>query len=150
MKRLSFNSLPVRIGIIGVLAIVLGFVGSSKLFAKQPITSARSCDGICVALTKDGIQPDTLAVKVGQYVQFNTADGEQHNLGIGGGEDGDHVAHEAEHEHVGDFTSGDFGANEAWRVQFKEAGTYKFHDHYHPKLNILIVVYNPNGTPKIQ
>lgn len=150
MKRILFDNLFVCIGLIGLMAIALGFAGSSKLLATKPVTSAKTCSGICVALTKDGMKPDTLTVKVGEYVQFNSADGEQHNLGIGGGEDGDHVAHEAEHEHVGDFSSGDFGADEAWRVQFKQVGTYKFHDHYHPKLNILVVVYSPNGTAKIQ
>lgn len=145
-----FANLTFRLVAIGILALGMGFLGSAALSKKHEIVSAKSCTDICVLLTKDGMKPDTITVKTGQYVQFISADGEQHNLGIGGGEDGDHVAHEAEHEHVGDFTSGDFNADEAWRVQFKQPGTYKFHDHYHPKLNILVVVYNPNGTAKIQ
>ena len=97
MKKLV-GSVYFRIGLVGLVAVIIGFAGSLNIFTNRPITSAKNCKDILVALTKDGIKPDTLAIKVGQYVQFNSADGQSHNLGLGGGEDGDHVAHEAEHE----------------------------------------------------
>lgn len=136
------------------VVVVAGLISFGAVVAtanKKAVAGAKSCQAICVSLTKDGISPDTLAVKVGEYVQFNSADGQQHNIGLGGGEadkQTDATGHE-HHEHVGDYTSGDFVANEAWRVQFKQPGTYKFHDHYNPNLNILIVVYDPAGSKKL-
>ena len=54
-----------------------------------------------------------------------------------------------EHVHEGKFSSGEFKADEAWRVQFNDAGTFFFHDHLNPKLNILVVVYTPGANYKI-
>ena len=88
-----------------------------------------------VNLKSDRAVPDTLTVPVGKTVQFNSKDGKKHNLSLGlGGE---------EHEHAGPFHSGEFGADEAWRATFTKAGTYSFHDHNNPKINILIVAYIP-------
>lgn len=94
----------------------------------------------CVALAAEQAQPDTITVKLGEYVQFNSADGQSHSLSQGkGGE---------EHDHTGPFSSGEFKADEGWRAQFKEPGTFYFHDHLNPKINILVVAYQePDDTP---
>lgn len=149
--RAVVSNTMVQLAAVVVIAGLISFGLAAKLSSKKALVSAKSCQGLCVSITKDGMKPDSLSVKVGEYVQFNSADGQQHNFGLGAGEDDtDHQAHAAAHEHIGDFTSGDFNADEAWRVQFKTVGTYKFHDHYNPKLNILVVVYDPAGTKKIQ
>lgn len=118
-----------------------GFFAVRMLLA--PTASAEPCKQmVCVDLTATGANPDTLAVVAGGYVQFNSADGKTHSLSLGkGGE---------EHSHSGPFSSGDFDADEAWKVQFKEPGSYHFHDHYNPELNVLVVVYEPGGDHTIR
>lgn len=81
--------------------------------------------------------PDTITVPLGKTVQFNSKDGKEHNISVGGGGE--------EHEHTGSFHSGVFGKNEAWRATFNKPGTYIFHDHNNPHINILIVVYQPSS-----
>lgn len=112
--------------------------GLNRLFDSKASSQAAAniCEAeVCVELTSNGAAPHTVAIKAGQHVQFNSADGQKHNLSLGkGGE---------EHQHSGPYYSGEFGADEAWKVQFKQDGTYQFHDHYNPKLSILIVVYEP-------
>lgn len=137
---------------ITLLTVTLSFIGV-KAYSER-LNSNSPCTGICVALTADGMKPDSIAVKVGEFVQFNTKDGKTHNISLGAGEYGsetqDHGAHSTPHEHIGDYSSGDFKAGEAWRVQFKKPGTYRLHDHHNPKLEILIVVYEPGAVDKIQ
>lgn len=142
----TFVMLPVLAVLSGLIAFgaVSAFSGS-----KAPETN---CDGICVALTPEGMKPDELAVKVGEFVQFNSADGKRHNIslgeGAGGAEDSGHAAHKGKHEHTSGYASGDFEADEAWRVQFREPGTYYLHDHYNPKLNILVIVYEEKAASR--
>lgn len=147
MKNFFKHNSFLGAALLGISAIVIGFAATSILLPKHAAGSAKSCPDICVLLTADGMNPNTLAVKKGQFVQFVTADGQEHEIGIGEGE-GD-ASHHHEHEHLSDYTSGDFGPGEAWRVQFKEVGTYPLHDHHHPNLNILVVVYDPSTPAKI-
>ena len=114
----------------------------SSMDKDSQIISQANCSGICVSLKKDVASPDTLAITVGSFVQFNSADGKPHSLSLGeGGE---------EHSHTGKFTSGKFEADEAWRVQFNKEGTFTFHDHYNPKLNVIVVVYTEGKEYKVQ
>ncbi len=126
-----------------LLSAILGFGLSYGLSARSSnITYGnKSCVGTCIALKKEGASPTTIAVPVGSFVQFNSADGKSHSLSLGGGGE--------EHSHMGQFSSGTFTADEAWRVQFKDEGTFKFHDHFNPKINVLIVVYTPGKDYKI-
>jgi plastocyanin len=127
-------------------AVVFAFVGF--MLARQVAIDRRPAQSVdcpvahCVALKPGNAEPDTLTVIVGESVQFNSADGNKHNLSQGlGGE---------EHSHTGPYSSGDFAADEAWRVQFKQPGTFKFHDHYDPAINILIVAYEPGNVKPIE
>ena len=86
-----------------------------------------------VLLNKNNVSPDSLTVKGGESVQFNSNDGKSHKIALG---EGGH-----EHDHEGSFSSGEFKANEAWRATFKEPGTYFFHDHLNPDINVLVVAY---------
>lgn len=106
-------------------------------------TSDQNCQADqCVQLTSSGAVPNEIYVKLGTTVQFNSADGKTHSLSLGKGGEG--------HEHIGNFFSGDFGADEAWRVQFEKLGTFEFHDHYNPGISILVVVYKPGGQKIIR
>lgn len=138
-----------------IIALIFGVVGFAGAFTlangkqkdtgnhshtsdKQHVIDAKTTvnTDLYVDLQADRAIPDALTVPVGKTVQFNSKDGKKHNLSLGlGGE---------EHEHAGPFHSGEFGANEAWRATFTKAGTYSFHDHNNPKINILIVAYLPN------
>ena len=130
--------------VIFIVAVVTSFtliysVTSGKSDNK---VSRSSCSDTCVALHEDRAVPDTIAVEVGDYVQFNSADGKSHNLSLGmGGE---------EHSHAGKFHSGEFQSDEAWKVQFNDEGSFYFHDHLNPRISILVVVYSPGKDYKIQ
>lgn len=104
--------------------------------------SKTRCQSFCIGLYEDRASPDTIAVPLGNYVQFNSKDGKTHDLSFGEGG--------VEHVHSGKFYSGDFSANEGWRVQFNQEGTFYFHDHLNPKISILIIVYSPGKNYKIQ
>ena len=108
---------------------------------KSIVTDQVRCGGTCIDLRKDDSSPTTVTVIKDSYVQFNSADGKTHNLSLGEGG--------AEHDHKGIFRSGNFGADEAWRVQFDDEGTFIFHDHLNPKISILVVVYTPGKDYKV-
>ena len=98
-----------------------------------------------IDLKDDKATPNQLTIPVGQTVQFNTKDGLKHEIGLGEGSGDGHTHDESTsaHEHDGDYTSGEFGVGEAWKVTFKKAGTFTMHDHLHPNINVLIVAYQP-------
>lgn len=122
--------------------LVAGLIGFTAMYAvatnkasDNNASSVSAASKFQVDLTSAKAIPDTITVPVGQAVQFNTKDGKKHNISLGeGGE---------EHEHTGKYSSGDFGKDEAWRVTFTEPGTFTFHDHYNPDINILVVAYKP-------
>ena len=140
-KKAAANQ-TARLVLIAAIAAVIGFGVVFALKNNQNNATQTRCDGICVALREDKADPDTLSVKVGTYVQFNSADGKTHGLSLGKG--GEH------HEHKGKFQSGDFGADEAWRVQFNDEGSFILHDHLNPKINVLVVVYTPGKDRTIR
>ena len=118
----------------GVIYTVTGNKSSSLV--------KEDCNGTCVSLFKDKASPDAIAVAKGSYVQFNSKDGNTHDLSLGGGG--------SEHEHKGNFQSGDFKGDEGWRVQFNDEGTFTFHDHYNPQVNVVVVVYTPGKQYKVE
>jgi plastocyanin len=141
--KLLHTFTKLHIALIFVAALI-GFGAVYALSSNRNVlrASQASCTDTCVALTANGADPSSVAVTRGSYVQFNSADGKSHNLSIGGGGD--------EHEHSGTFYSGEFQADEAWRVQFNDEGTFKFHDHMNPKINIVVVVYTPGKDYRVE
>lgn len=143
----QFKRQKVFLPVLAVFIILLSFGAAYTVTAKNnksqnQVATDPSCSDICVDLYQDKASPNTLAVAVGSYVQFNSKDGKAHELSLGGGG--------GEHEHKGDFQSGEFKADEGWRVQFKEEGTFTFHDHYNPNVNIVVVVYTPGKDYKVR
>ncbi len=126
--------------------IVAGLISFAAIYTYSSkhtrISSQSACKDTCVSLYSDKASPNTLAVAVGGYVQFNSKDGKTHDLSLGAGGE--------EHQHVGKFQSGEFKGDEGWRVQFKDEGTFTFHDHYNPKVNIVVIVYTPGKDYKVQ
>lgn len=141
LRKLTNLQLIALTLIAALLSFSLVYVMASRNNDTQTVNSTE-CEGTCVALTKDGASPNTIAVAMGSYVQFNSADGKSHNLSIGKG------GHE--HEHTGKFYSGEFLADEGWRVQFNDEGTFAFHDHFNPKINVVVVVYTPGKEYKVE
>ncbi len=141
-----------------LLAISIVAIGASytvaHTYASKPAHKQTSCASNCVLITNNGFAKSELAVKVGDFVEFRSADGKSHNLALGeGNEHSSSTSQPAQtdsdtehsHDHVQGTESGTFGADEAWKVQFKKAGTYIIHDHLNPELNILVIAYQPVG-----
>ncbi len=144
MKNLSSGLKKSRILIAGMFmaVAVVAFAGTYALTNDQQLAATSECADTCVSLKSDKAYPDTVTVTPGSYVQFNSADGNSHSLSLGqGGHD---------HAHHGKFSSGTFGADEGWRVQFKEEGSFVFHDHMNPEISVLVVVYTPGKTYKVE
>lgn len=121
------------IGGLSAVILVLSFLVSSHMAEQSKARASANPVYAEVQLESSKANPDTLTVPTGETVRFNAADGQQHNLSLGkGGE---------EHQHYGAYSSGEFAANEAWEVKFSKAGTYYFHDHNNPDINILVVAY---------
>lgn len=118
-------------------AMLTGAVAFTGAFALAGANNASKAAGgaYSVDLKEGRANPDSLAVAVGKAVQFNAKDGKKYNFALGEG--GEH------HGHSGSLSSGDFGEGQAWRATFSKPGTYFFHDHYNPNVNVLIVVYQP-------
>lgn len=142
MRNLNIKNPFLVLPIVATIAITAGFFGIQPL-TKPKLANANGCQGVCVNITPDGMEPNELVVKTGEYVQFNTADNQRHNLSLGkGAENSSHGHDKLAHDHDPGLESGEFGPGEAWHAQFKKAGTYVMHDHKHPANSILIVVYD--------
>lgn len=91
-----------------------------------------------VSLQNNKAVPDALTVKTGEYVQFNSKDGKSHQIASGSGSayGNSHV-----HQSQGGIDSETFGPRDGYKVQFKKAGTYEFHDNLNPKIFITVVAY---------
>ena len=144
LKKLAKNRTTLLLAVL----VLAGFLSFSVIYmvsarrSTNKIQRISNCKDTCVDLYQDKASPDTVAVTVGSYVQFNSKDGKTHDLSLGAGG--------SEHVHTGKFQSGDFGANEGWRVQFNEEGSFVFHDHLNPKISVLVVVYTAGKDYKIQ
>lgn len=151
MKYKFINKSNIIIALITVFAGVTGFgvvYTLTKINSAGLITSSIACEQhvICVALKVDHAEPDAITVPVGEYVQFNSADNKTHSLASGSGDS----LHDGSHQHTGTHLSGDFKADEGWKVQFSAKGTYEFHDHYNPEIFVTVVVYQSGGDYKIK
>ena len=91
-----------------------------------------------IALLSTGAEPDALAVKVDEKVQFDSKDGSTHDIASGGGDEYGH-----DHDHAEGPESGIFDAGEAYLVTFSKAGVYHFHDHKHPNVFVTVIAYDP-------
>lgn len=153
MKTLDFKKVTnskLIIPSILISALIIGYMATSTFSDKKKVSNI-SCDDTCVLITDRGFSKDELAIKVGTFVEFKTADSKMHNLALGNG--ADHSDTESldtehsdetsdhEHDHIDGTESGEFGEGEAWRVEFKKAGTFVIHDHFNPDRSILVVAY---------
>jgi plastocyanin len=127
--------------VAGILVVTSGFgFGLARLTA--PKTASAAADHT-VNLLADRADPTAIAVLKGEYVQFNSKDGKTHNIGQGSGDDPVHqqLGQDVHAHNYNEKESGNFGADEGYRVQFNEVGTYAFHDHLNPKISVTVIVY---------
>lgn len=104
-----------------------------------------------VSLTKDQTQPVDLLINVGDYVQFNSKDGSEHQL-IQGKPTADHghdeyadaVHGEAHGATDSPLDSGIIKADEGYLLQLNRVGKYDFHDNYNHNYAITVIVYDKN------
>ena len=121
-----------------LIAIAIGLASFAVVYSITPQTQTKQAAQYSLTminLLANKASPDQAVVKVGQTIQFNSRDGKNHNLSLGEGHDHDHSA--------GTYQSGLFKADEAWKVTFKEPGTFTFHDEENPNISIIVVAYNP-------
>ena len=144
-----------KIILVSLVIVILGGGGMMyiKTRAQNPLLAASENIATLkqpvihhVALTEKGANPTDLLIKVGEYVEFDSKDGRVHDIASGAGDgDGEH------HDHTANgVESGDFKPDEGYRVQFKEIGSYYFHDHLNPTLTISIGVYQPNASTTVK
>ena len=102
-----------------------------------------------VSLTKSQEAPIDLLIDVGDYVQFNSKDGGEHQI-IQGKPTADHghdeyadaVHGEAHGTAVSPLDSGIFEADEGYLVQFNDVGKFDFHDNFNHHYAITVIVYD--------
>lgn len=138
LQRYAFN-----IGLV-MFVTAISFTAFYALALNRNTSLSNSNCGAdaCVALYSDAADPFALTVKAGSFVQFSSADGKKHNIAL---------AHSGvQHNDPSKYESGDFESDEAWKVQFKEDGSYTFRDKYNDKISVSVVVYTPGKDYKIQ
>ena len=123
--------------LFSAFAVVGISLSSHFVQAQKPVSPAGPMVHM-VALGTDHATPTALAIKKGDYVQFNSKDGGLHEIALGSG---DAYASNHNHEGIDQAGSGIFKADEGYKVQFKKTGTYEFHDHLHPDVFVSVIVY---------
>lgn len=106
-----------------------------------------------VSLTKDQTEPVDLLINVGDYVQFNSKDGSEHQI-IQGKPTADHghdeyadaVHGEAHGATDSPLDSGIFKADEGYLLQLKNVGKYEFHDNFNHDYAISVIVYDKSKS----
>lgn len=97
-----------------------------------------------VALTSDNQEPIDLVVKTGEYVQFNSKDGKEHQI-VNGSSSEQHGATSTGHE-GSELSTGIIKSDEGYLLQFNEVGKFDFHDNYNHHYTISVLVYDPSKS----
>lgn len=134
-SRLAPFAIALVFGVVG-FAIALGIAKGNP---PKPATNVTE-----IQLFKDRVEPTAVTVKVGETIQFNSKDGRTHDIARGsGGLAGVHTAT----SETGP-SSGQFGADEGYRLTMKDAGTFDFYDKLDPRLSVTVIVYVPKTSTK--
>ena len=123
------------ITIVTAVTIFSLFLGI-KLIDIKKIEETKTKNIHMVDLLSNRAEPDIVSAKTGDFVQFNSMDGKEHNLSQGSG---NAVDENHSHDKTG-MESGVFKSDEAYKIQFKKSGIYSFHDHFNPDVYIRLVV----------
>ncbi len=127
-----------RVFLITTVLLVTAGVVFGTMY-RSPLFQTPSANGphiTMVSLRDNKMTPDTILVHSGDFVQFNTKDGQRHDIDQGHG-----AGYGSTHDHeVAGIGSGKFGPSEAYRLQFKKVGIYDFHDHENPEMRATVIV----------
>ncbi len=143
--------------LVGLASFGVAYAMSQRGGAAKTATTA-TCKGNCVYLKADGASPDIVTVTAGSFVEFVAADGKSHNIAAVEHDRNDKAEHTDEADHADKtgghndlgYKSGEFAADEAWRVQFKKDGAYTFADKLNPKIHVNVIVYTEGKEYKVQ
>ena len=132
--------------LIVIFMLVAGFgivFGVTKLTSPGD-TAANKDDRVIheVALKKENKDPIDILIKKGEYVQFNSKDGGQHQVVQGNNNNTTHSN--------GSLDSGVFNGDEGYLLQFNEQGKFEFHDNYDHDYTMTIIVYDPDKESKLE
>jgi plastocyanin len=94
-----------------------------------------------ISLSKAQEEPIDLVVKAGDYVQFNSKDGNEHQIVIGPAKQ-EHGATAPNHE-ASELSSGIIKKDEGYLLPLPNTGKFEFHDNYNHNYTITILVYAP-------
>ncbi len=101
-----------------------------------------------VPLTKDNKKPIDVLLKTGEYVQFNSRDGGDHQIIQGIASNTNHGA--ASGHAASSLDSGVIKSDEGYLLQFNDVGKFEFHDRFFHDYTISIIVYDPNADNTIR
>jgi hypothetical protein len=96
-----------------------------------------------VELSDGKAVPNTLIIKTGEVVQFESKDGRQYKIGQG---DADPSLHDAARSKLHDDGLKDIQSEvftDSFRATFPKAGIYFFHDHLDPNIVIEVQAFDP-------
>lgn len=156
-KNVLFIAVAAMVIALISFAVVYGLRMNASQAATQSAATAKQANATVgtkenphmVSLTKDQTKPVDLLINIGDYVQFNSKDGSEHQIIQGkptqdhGHASGTDALHEEEHgEASSPLDSGPFQSDEGYRVQFNELGKYDFHDNYNHDYTITVIVYD--------
>lgn len=141
MKYLNVKTLLAVILVILVGGFLVSSPSSSKTDApddsSQEVKSEQSDvsekgepDVYSLDLNNSSDDPITVQINVGDYIQFNGDEGQQHQIVQSGeGEHGDE-----------ELDSGVFSGDQAYRVRFSDEGSFVLTDTFNPALRITVSV----------
>lgn len=152
--------LPVAVLVGGLVAGGIGYAvaynartesdnSNSNVVQTQESTLGSKQNPHKVELTRDAKEPVDLLINAGDYVQFNSSDGKEHQV-IQGKPTLDHghdalsdATHGKEHGTSDKpLDSGVIKADEGYVVQFKNIGKYEFHDNFNHDYAVTVIVYD--------
>lgn len=154
---LNKYKLPAFVIIALLITCVLGFVASYQITMNNSNTAeATEVSKLGtkqnpheIALTSDQKEPIDVLINVGDYIQFNSRDGGDHQVIQGkptiehGHDELSDATNGEEHGTSGSpLDSGLIKADEGYLVQFNNVGKYEFHDNYHHAYAITVIVYD--------
>jgi hypothetical protein len=131
-----------KLVVAGIFGLSL-LIGAAAVLRPKPVVTG-SGKLHSISLLSDHADPDIVFVKVGEEVQFNARDGKSHNISQG----------ESIHQHSAATDaaqspgkeSGTFGSTEGYRVAFRQAGTFLFHDTLNDSINVTVVAYETSSS----
>ncbi len=140
---------PITLATAGLFLLLIGlsagisFAVAQKFGGHDTKSTAKAETPIhYVDLTATNTDPIDLLIKKDEYVQFNSKDGNKHQIVQTG------LTHTAEHSSASNSLadSGVFKNDEGYLLQFKDIGKFEFQDKPNSTYTITVIVYDPTKS----